>query len=106
VKHSTHKTLTAFLKAAEKDGLLTLKHAKGDVLVAGVAAAHPAYDGYRAYRTVQQDDDARRKAARSDEGAPQEMDVAELWKPHGKSLPLCAALSLSYPPPLLLPPTY
>jgi translation initiation factor 2D len=40
IKHSSHKTLSAFLKACERDGLLVLKQGKGDVLVASVASAH------------------------------------------------------------------
>ena len=47
IKHSTHKNLGAFLKLCEKEGLMTLKQSKGDVLLAGVSKNHPEVLGHR-----------------------------------------------------------
>jgi translation initiation factor 2D len=35
IKHSGHKSLTAFLKASAKEGLIKLKESKGEVVVTG-----------------------------------------------------------------------
>ena len=35
IKHSTHKSVKAFLKASAKEGLIKLKDVKGDVVVTG-----------------------------------------------------------------------
>lgn len=41
MKHSTYKSVKAFLKACAKEGLIKLKDAKGgDVVVAGVSDPH------------------------------------------------------------------
>jgi translation initiation factor 2D len=104
IKHSAHKNLSAFLKAAEKDGLVSLKHAKGDVLV---AAVHPAAAEHRPYRTVAQDVARERKRAereKEDEDAraagARELPVTELWKPHQSSLRLFEALDREFVPPV------
>lgn len=36
IKHSGHKSLTAFLKASAKEGLIKIKEIKGEVAVTGV----------------------------------------------------------------------
>ncbi|KAJ6614689.1 hypothetical protein B0H10DRAFT_2044349 [Mycena sp. CBHHK59/15] len=100
IKGSAHKSLTAFLKAAEKAALLALKApgkhaAQTEVVVTGVSAAHPAVAAHRPYATVG-DVDARaaKKALREERQreAAQEsghwVEVRELWKPHLRSLDL------------------
>ncbi|KZV88547.1 hypothetical protein EXIGLDRAFT_651009 [Exidia glandulosa HHB12029] len=84
IKHSSFKSLTAFLKAAEKDGLLKLK---GDSVTV-LSTAHPEVAGLGKFRTVGEVD-AKAKKRDADERAKEEqvkaLEVVELWKPHGPS---------------------
>lgn len=113
IRHSTHKNLGAFLKLCEKEGLITLKQSKGDVLLAGVSKNHPevlghryallvlsqmwkcrlAKAGDRSYRTMQQDSEKlqKKEAREKDEedrrrGKAREMTITEFWKPHQTTL--------------------
>lgn len=61
IKHSSYKTLTLFLRAVEKDGLLRLKEVKGkgkgksagaEVLVLDVNTAHPDVISHSLYTSV------------------------------------------------------
>jgi translation initiation factor 2D len=87
IKHSSHKSLTAFLRAAEKAGLLTLKSVRGELLVARVApTTHPAVAAHRLHASVR---DAEERRVRRDERAAGmessqagEMRVVEKWRPH------------------------
>lgn len=97
IKHSAYKSLTAFLKAAEKDGLVKLKESKGkgagELQVIGVFGAHADVAGHRSYKTIG-DADARREKqeerAEEERKKVREMGVAELWKPHQQSVRLFA----------------
>jgi translation initiation factor 2D len=103
--------LTAFLKSIEKEGLVTLKQAKGgDVQLVSVTKSHPAYSDhqyalcfsldillslFRGFRTVQQEAERQKKAeARevAEAGAAasraREITVTEFWKPHQASIRL------------------
>ena len=40
IKHSTYKNLSAFLKICEKDGLVSLKNSRGDIMVSAVNKTH------------------------------------------------------------------
>ncbi|KAI0270474.1 hypothetical protein BC834DRAFT_1039235 [Gloeopeniophorella convolvens] len=92
IKHSAHKSLGAFLRAAEKGGLLRLKDARPDAPVAAVFPAHADVDAHAQHRTVGAEDGRRRRAqdrgAEAAAGAAREMVVTELWKPHLGTLPL------------------
>ncbi|KAK2465518.1 hypothetical protein APHAL10511_002410 [Amanita phalloides] len=97
IKSSTHKTLTSFLKSAEKASLLTLKtppkHAQQpDVLVMSVNAAHPNVVGHAVYKTVR---DAEKRVVRNETQRDRsvEVEVRVLWKPHLDSVPLFKAMA-------------
>ncbi|KAI9432743.1 hypothetical protein H4582DRAFT_2191820 [Lactarius indigo] len=59
IKHSTFKSLSAFLCASEKDGLLKLKHAQPEVQVAVVFPRHADVITHRRHRTVGEEDERR-----------------------------------------------
>lgn len=79
--------MSAFLKAAEKDGLLKLKGENVTVL----NSAHPEVVALPKFRTVGEVE-AKAKKREADEkardGAVKMVDVVELWKPHGPSTSL------------------
>ncbi|KAI5118465.1 hypothetical protein M0805_003726 [Coniferiporia weirii] len=94
IKHSAHKNLTAFLRAAEKEELVRLKETRGkgggDVQVLGVVAGHPDVVAHRVYLTVGEADAKREKKeerAAAEAARPREVTVTELWKPHQQSKP-------------------
>lgn len=86
--------MSAFLRAAEKEGLLRLKEPKGkggkggDVQVIGVNEQHPDVCAHIVYKTIG-DADAKREKKEEREakerGAVKEIVVTELWKPHQQS---------------------
>ncbi|KAJ2921757.1 hypothetical protein H1R20_g15343, partial [Candolleomyces eurysporus] len=94
IKTSTHKSLTAFLKASEKLGLVTVKQPQKhsqqtDLLIMSVHAKHPLAQGHVSFPTVRDiEAKAAKKAAREEkerlaaEGSSQELEIRELWKPH------------------------
>jgi translation initiation factor 2D len=104
IKNSAHKSLTAFLKASEKAGLLALKapgkHAQQtEVVVTSVNAALPAVAGHHSFVTVKDLElraakkavhEERLKEAEEDTGKL--IEAKELWKPHLRSLELFEAL--------------
>lgn len=96
IKTSSHKSLTTFLKTAEKASILTLKAAQKhsqqpELLVTSVNESHPSVAGHHPYETVRdiEKKDARR-ALREKERRLQggSLAVRELWKPHQASLNL------------------
>ncbi|EMD35171.1 hypothetical protein CERSUDRAFT_97094 [Gelatoporia subvermispora B] len=95
VKQSTHKSVKAFLKASQKEGLIKLKDAKGgDVMVTGVSAQHPAVAGHKSHRTVkdvetrrEKVEDRERKEREAKEKRKEEIQIAELYKPLGNTVP-------------------
>lgn len=101
IKHSTYKSLSAFLRTAEKGGLLKLKDARPDVVVVTVYPTHADVVAHRLYRTVGEEDERRRrteereaKQAADAANAEKSMTVTELWKPHLGTLPLFGDLGL------------
>ncbi|TRM60392.1 hypothetical protein BD626DRAFT_571809 [Schizophyllum amplum] len=105
LKTSTHKSLVAFLKAAEKAGLLTIKappKQKNDVVVTSVNAAHPEVAGHVAVPTVREVEEREaKKEARKEEREAKEqagnamLAAAELYKPHMHTVPLFEDWGLS-----------
>jgi translation initiation factor 2D len=95
IKHSTFKSLSAFLRTAEKGGLLKLKDARPDVVVVAVYPTHADVVAHRLHRTVGEEESRRRRAeereaqqAAAAANAGKSMKVTELWKPHLGTLPL------------------
>ncbi|KAJ6482936.1 eukaryotic translation initiation factor SUI1 family protein [Mycena vitilis] len=103
IKTSGHKSLTAFLKSAEKASLLTLKappkHGQQtEVVVTGVNSSHPSVMAHRSYVTVKDiEAKAAKKAQREEQLKEEEQDsshwveIKELWKPHLRSVELFEA---------------
>ncbi|KAF8183745.1 hypothetical protein K438DRAFT_1974778 [Mycena galopus ATCC 62051] len=103
IKNSGHKSLTAFLKSAEKASLLTLKappkHGQQtEVVVTAVNANHPSVAIHKAYATVKElETRAAKKAQREERLKEAELEsghwveVKELWKPHLRSVELFEA---------------
>ncbi|THV08251.1 hypothetical protein K435DRAFT_958852 [Dendrothele bispora CBS 962.96] len=100
IKSSSHKSLTTFLKAAEKAGLLTAKtpqkhSAQSDLLITSVNGSHPEIQGHKPFVTIRDvEQKAAKKAMREDQekerqaAASGEIEVKELWKPHLSSVAL------------------
>ncbi|KAF4586194.1 translation initiation factor 2D [Pleurotus pulmonarius] len=90
IKHSSHKSLTAFLKAMEKEGLITLKVPKGksggDAVITAVNARHPDVESHPPYTTIA-DIEARREKREEREvkerSKVKEHVVTEKYKPMG-----------------------
>ena len=103
IKTSAHKSLTAFLKSAEKASLLTLrappKHGQqSEVVVTGVNASHPSVVGHKRFVTVKDIETAAAKKAlreerlnEAEEKNGQVVEVKEVWRPHLKSVELFEA---------------
>lgn len=99
IKASSHKSLTTFLKAAEKASILTLKspqkHSQqSDLLVISVNTTHPAVAGHHRHVTLKEmEARAAKKAQKAEkerrlqEGGG-EVEVRELWKPHQTTVEL------------------
>ena len=100
IKTSSHKSLSTFLKAAEKISLLTLKppqKQQPDILVTSVNAAHPAVASHTPFVMVKDLElKAAQKAAKEEREreseAKKEMEIKEMWKPHQASVDLFEAL--------------
>ena len=97
IKSSSHKSLTTFLKAAEKASLLTLKppqKQQPDILVTSVNVLHQTVQGHIAFVTVRDLElKATKKAAREEKqkealAANNHIEVKEFWKPHQVSIDL------------------
>ncbi len=95
IKSSGHKSLTAFLKAAEKSGWLNLKSPQKqqpDVLVTSVNSSHPSVLSHESFVTIKALElkaakkaarEAKEKEAQSGNG---EIHVQQLWKPHQETV--------------------
>lgn len=101
IKHSAFKSLSAFLRASEKGGLLKLKDARPDVIVAAVFPTHADVVAHELHYTFGEEDERRRRAearearqAAEAANAEKAITVTELWKPHLGTLPLFADLGL------------
>jgi len=95
IKHSTFKSLSAFLRTAEKEGLLKLKDARPDAVVVAVYPTHADVIAHRLHHTVREEESRRRRAeereaqqAAAATNAGKSVKVTELWKPHLGTLPL------------------
>jgi translation initiation factor 2D len=95
IKTSSHKSLTTFLKAAEKASILTLKapqkHSQQpELLVTSVNGSHPSILGHHRHVAVKDIDKAAKRALMAKEKESQEepLAVREFWKPHQASLNL------------------
>jgi len=97
IKSSSHKSLSAFLKAAEKSGLLNLKSPQKqqpDVLVTSVNSSHPNVLSHESFVTIKALElktakkaarDAKEREAQSGNG---EIYVQQLWKPYQETVGL------------------
>ena len=102
IKSSSHKSLTTFLKAAEKSGLLTLKppqKQQPDVLITSVNPLHPNVKSHKPFMTVKGVElKEAKKAARTEKSEKEnqaksgEVQIKELWKPHQSTLNLFEAM--------------
>ncbi|KDQ54587.1 hypothetical protein JAAARDRAFT_182095 [Jaapia argillacea MUCL 33604] len=86
IKHSSFKSLSAFLKSSEKSGLLTLKNQKSDVMVASVNITHPAVQAATKYKTMKdvEDKEKKKKDKEKDEERKRpavHLEVREYLKP-------------------------
>lgn len=93
IKHSAYKSLTAFLKLVEKEGLLRLKEVKGrgggEVLVVVVFPQHQDVLAHKSYRTIGEAEAKREKREEKEQeaaGRPKEIVVTELYKPHHQTV--------------------
>ncbi|KAI0789203.1 eukaryotic translation initiation factor SUI1 family protein [Abortiporus biennis] len=93
-KHSSYKSVKAFLKSSAKEGLIKLKEVKGDVVVTAVYPKHPAVASHRSHRTLHSVEEKREKAEErerkekeQEEKKKSEIHAVELWKPHEKTIP-------------------
>jgi len=102
IKSSSHKSLTTFLKAAEKSGLLTLKppqKQQPDVLVTWVNPSHPNVKSHKPFVTIKSVELKEAKKAerterseRENQAKSGEVQIKELWKPHQSTLNLFEAM--------------
>jgi len=96
IKASSHKSLSTFLKAAEKSSLLSLKPTKqksaGDLIVTSVNAQNPEVVSAKPYVTIAEIEAKRaKKQAREEkerERSEKEVEVRQVWKPHLMSVGL------------------
>jgi len=89
IKHSSFKSLAAFLKDLDKRGILTVKDMKPEPLVLKVSASHTDVTSHKSYtslRDVQLKEEKREKRAEEERSRVREMEVRELWKPHAASV--------------------
>ena len=90
IKSSSHKSLTTFLKAAEKASLLTLKapqKQQPDILVTSVNVSHQTVQEHTRFVTVRDLElNAAKRVAREEKERAEAMapniEVKEFWKPH------------------------
>ena len=97
IKGSTYKSVTAFIKAAEKETLLTTKALPKhtELVVTGVSSGHPAVQGHNSFATIGALEAKAAKKAEREEAlrekealAQQELEIRELWKPHQTTVEL------------------
>ncbi|KAI5999986.1 hypothetical protein EDD15DRAFT_2236013 [Pisolithus albus] len=88
IKHSTYKSLAAFLKILDKQGILTIKDMKPEPLVMSVNASHSeaiSHTPYESLHDIQREEEKREKREEEEKARVQEMEIKELWKPHTPS---------------------
>ncbi|KAI6038681.1 hypothetical protein EDC04DRAFT_3018170 [Pisolithus marmoratus] len=88
IKHSTYKSLAAFLKILDKQGILTIKDMKPEPLVMSASASHSevlSHTPYVSLRDIQLKEEKREKREGEERARAQEIEIKELWKPHTPS---------------------
>jgi len=113
IKSSSHKSLTTFLKAAEKSGLLTLKppqKQQPDVLITSVNSSHPNVKSHKPFVTaksveLREAKKAARTSERENQAKSAEVQIKELWKPHQSTVNLFEAMRARQVYRLYLPTT-
>ncbi|EGN94711.1 hypothetical protein SERLA73DRAFT_77454 [Serpula lacrymans var. lacrymans S7.3] len=98
IKHSTHKSLTTFLKVCEKEGLIKLKDMKSEVLVMGVFPTHDDVEAHRPYTSLKDLELKREKQdgkVEEERKKVKEMIIVEKWKPHQQSLKFFQGVGLN-----------
>ncbi|CAA7262136.1 unnamed protein product [Cyclocybe aegerita] len=95
IKTSSHKSLTTFLKAAEKSCLLTLKlphKQQPDLLITAINALHSSVLSHSTFETVKDVETRTAKKAakeeRENQGGIKRVEVRELYKPRQTSVML------------------
>ena len=115
IKSSSHKSLTTFLKAAEKASLLTLKapqKQQPDILVTSVNALHQTVQDHIAFVTVREVElKSAKKAAREEKqkedlAANNHIEIKEFWKPHLVSIDLFEGIGAKFVEPFLFAQDY
>ena len=105
IKSSSHKSLTTFLKAAEKASLLTLKapqKQQPEILVTSVNVSHQTVREHTAFVTVRDLElKAAKKAAREGKekealAANSQFEIKEFWKPHQVSIDLFEGMGAKF----------
>ena len=107
IKHSTFKSFGAFLKQSEKQGLLKLKDARGEVNILSLNSdaddvilhrIHSTVGDYENTKKKKKEREGKREAA--NEAKEKQITVEELWKPHLSTVKLfeeakleCASIS-------------
>lgn len=91
IKNSSHKSLTSFLKSAEKEGLLKLKDQKSttkskatELVITGVLPKHVDVLAHQEYTTLKDVEDkkaTREEREESERKKVKEIGVRECWKP-------------------------
>ena len=103
--------MASFLRIADKDGLLRLKEPKGkgkgggDAQVLSVDPNHPEVVAHRGYKTIGEVEAKvakREEKAAAESAKPQEINVLEMYRPHGASIRIFEVLEKEYVFPLLL----
>lgn len=101
IKHSSHKSLSAFLRAAQSQGLIKLKDNRPDASIVAVSSKHPDVQQHRKYRSVGDEERKERRERVKEEGEREErekggreMEVEEMWKPHQNSVKLFAEMGV------------
>lgn len=103
IKHSTHKSLSAFLRSSQSQGLIKLKDNRPDASIVAVFPKHPDVEHHRKYRTVGDEEKKERREREKEEGkregkesGKKEMEIEELWKPHQTSVKLFEDMKVRY----------
>lgn len=88
IKHSSYKSLVAFFKVLDKQGILTLKDMNPEPLVMSVSATQADVVAHRPYTSLRDIQTREQKQAKWEEEVKskvREMEVKMLWKPHAFS---------------------
>lgn len=116
VRHSEYKSLTPFLKASAKEGLIKVKETKGEVVVtcgycfdnarvcshsdpyAGVNQSHSSIDEHPDHLTVkdveekkERNEERERREEQKAKEKERELRITLLWKPHMANVALFRA---------------